>query len=77
VPDAEDAGAAHSVEPFQHGIALLVDELLQSGYLARDERGHVKLANSAIANFSLCSRSACGALNTRAPSRTAAEEAKY
>src|SRR6266850_1816950 len=35
--------------------------------------GTVNLANSAIANFSLCSRSASGALNTRAPSRTAAE----
>src|SRR3981081_3671649 len=38
--------------------------------------GTVKLANSAIANFSLCSRSACGALNTRAPSRTAAERSQ-
>src|SRR5436190_19799156 len=38
--------------------------------------GTVNLANSAIANFSLCSRSACGALNTRAPSRTAAERSQ-
>src|SRR6267143_4726611 len=38
--------------------------------------GTVNLANSAIANFSLCSRSASGALNTRAPSRTAAERSQ-
>src|SRR5437773_1842063 len=38
--------------------------------------GTVNLANSAIANFSLCSRSACGALNTRAPSRTAADSSQ-
>src|SRR6266850_3201452 len=38
--------------------------------------GTVNPANSAIANFSLCSRSACGALNTRAPSRTAAESSQ-
>src|SRR5205807_1006362 len=39
-------------------------------------QGTVTLANSAIANFSLCSRSACGALNTRAPSRTAADSSQ-
>src|SRR6266850_1257753 len=38
--------------------------------------GTVNPANSAIASFSLCSRSACGALNTRAPSRTAAERSQ-
>src|SRR5256884_7513667 len=36
----------------------------------------VNLANSAIANYSLSSRSACGALNTRAASRTAAERSQ-
>src|SRR6266513_5162584 len=39
-------------------------------------QGTVKLANSAIANFSLCSRRACGAWNTLAPSRTAAERSQ-
>jgi len=38
--------------------------------------GEVKRANSAIASFSLWSRIASGALNTRAPSRTAADSSQ-
>ena len=38
--------------------------------------GAVKRANSAIASFSLWSRSARGSLNTRAPSRTASSRSQ-